>query len=96
MQALIAKLKIQPDKVAAYEQVSRELIATVRAREPGTIYYEQFKTPDEPNSYTVIEVYKDKACQASHAETDYFKAAFAKILTYVDGKIGVQQYETLT
>jgi quinol monooxygenase YgiN len=96
MNAIFAKLRVRPDKVELYEKVSKELIETVRIREPDTVYYEQFKRPEEPNTYTVIEVYKDKASQASHADTAYFKSAFAEILTCVDGGINVEYYESLS
>jgi quinol monooxygenase YgiN len=48
------------------------LIATVRIQDAQTVYYELFKRPEEPNTYTIIEVYNDKGAEAGHADADYF------------------------
>ncbi len=73
MIALIATLPVQEGKEEEFEQLMGELVAAVRANEPGNQLYTL--TKDEDGQYHVLEIYDDEAALAAHGGSDHMKAA---------------------
>jgi quinol monooxygenase YgiN len=97
MIGVIAILKIQDGKAGEFETFFTELAKQVRANEAGNIAYQLTKSRTEPNTYKVLELYKDQDALTHHGGTDYFKAAGAKFaavlggrpeIEYLDGVVG--------
>jgi quinol monooxygenase YgiN len=66
----------------------------VRANESGCLMYQLTKSRTDPNTYKVLELYKDQDALTHHGGTDYFKAAGPKMgpclagrpeIEYLDG-----------
>jgi len=57
---VIATLRIQDGKAEEFEAFFTELAGQVRANEPGNLAYQLTKSRSEPNTYKVLEVYKDQ------------------------------------
>jgi quinol monooxygenase YgiN len=83
---VIAVLKIQEGKASEFEAFFTELAAQVRANEPGNLAYQLTKSRAEPNTYKVLEVYKDQDALTHHGGTDYFKAAGPKFAAVLGGR----------
>lgn len=83
---VIATLKIQDGKGPEFEAFFTELAKQVRANEPGNLAYQLTKSRTEPNTYKVLELYKDQDALAHHGGTDYFKAAGAKFAAVLGGR----------
>jgi quinol monooxygenase YgiN len=66
--------------------------AKVREYEPGVLYYAFAKSVNVPNTYVVIEVYRDRAAQAAHMQTEWVKASIPKTIPLYEGKIDIKQY----
>lgn len=79
MIGVVATLKIQDGKDAEFEQVFRELSAQVKANESGCLMYQLTKSRTEPNTYKVLELYRDADALKHHGGTEYFKAAGPKM-----------------
>lgn len=79
MIGIVATLKVQIEKAAEFEAVFVELTATVKANEPGCLVYQLTKSRTEPGTYKVLELYTDADAVKAHGQTDYFKAAGAKM-----------------
>ncbi|MDD3444465.1 MAG: putative quinol monooxygenase [Zavarzinia sp.] len=75
MIGLIATMRIQDGKTAEFERVFLELAAKVRANEPGNLTYQLTRSRAEPNTYKVLEIYRDEAAFKAHGASDHFKAA---------------------
>jgi quinol monooxygenase YgiN len=75
MIGVVAKLTIQPDKESEFEQVGKDLMAKVKANEPGCLTYQLYKSKKEPNVYIFMEQYASEEALKSHGQTEYFKAA---------------------
>ncbi|HTW10179.1 MAG TPA: putative quinol monooxygenase, partial [Acidimicrobiales bacterium] len=91
---IVATLKVQDGKEADFEAVFRDLSAQVRANESGCLMYQLTKSRADPNTYKVLELYKDQDALTHHSGTDYFKAAGPKMgpcmagrpeIEYLDG-----------
>jgi quinol monooxygenase YgiN len=66
--------------------------AKVRECEPGVLYYAFAKSVDIPNTYVVVEVYRDRAAQSAHMQTEWIKASIPKTIFLLEGKIDIKQY----
>ena len=86
MIGVIATLKIQEDKASEFEAFFTELAKQVRANEAGNLAYQLTKSRTEPNTYKVLELYKDQDALTHHGGTDYFKAAGPKFGAVLAGR----------
>jgi quinol monooxygenase YgiN len=82
---LIATLKIQDDKVAEFEALFRDHAKRVREAEPGNLAYQLTKSRTEPNTYKVIEIYKDQEALTYHRGREDIRAAGPKLSEMLAG-----------
>lgn len=91
---IIATLQVAEGKNAEFEAAFSELVAAVKAHEPGNEFYDIFQSKDDPQQYKVLERYSDQSAMEAHGASDHFKAAGAKLgpcmaappaLEYLDG-----------
>ena len=75
---VVATIKIQDGKAEEFEAFFKDLAQQVRANEPGNIAYQLTKSRNEPNTYKVLELYKDEDALKAHGASDHFKAAGPK------------------
>lgn len=83
---VIAVLKIQDGKTDEFEAFFGELAKQVRANEPGNLAYQLTKSRADGQVYKVLELYKDQDALTAHGQTDYFKAAGAKMGPCLGGR----------
>ena len=84
--AFVVTFKIKPGKNEAFESAFREMQASVRAHEPGNLYYDLYKpSPDEPQTYVVVEHYRDAAAVQAHGRSEHGKKFFAAMSDLMDG-----------
>ena len=77
MIGLIAKLKVQEGKGPQFEAAFRPLAAKVTSdEEPGNLLYRLCKSRQDPNTYVVMELYRDQAAVDEHAKTKHFTELF--------------------
>ena len=77
MIGLIAKLKIQEGKGPEFETGFRVLAARVTSDdEPGNLLYKLCKSRSDPNTYVVMELYRDQAAVDEHPKTKHFTELF--------------------
>jgi len=83
---LLAKLKVQPGKDAEFAAAAKEMIATVKALEPGTLAYTLHQNAKDPTEFIYYEVYQDQAAFDAHGKTDHMKAFGGKIGAILAGR----------
>ena len=86
MIGVVATLKVQDGKGQEFEAVFRDLMAQVKANEPGCLSYQLTRSRTDPNTYKVLELYRDEESLKHHGGTDYFKAAGAKMMGCLGGR----------
>ncbi len=79
MIGVVAKLKIAPGKEVAFEAAAKDLMAQVKANEPGALTYQLYKSKTEADTYIFMEEYSSQAALDGHGKTEYFLAAGPKI-----------------
>lgn len=77
MIGVVAKLTIAEGKNADFEDIGKDLMAKVKANEPGTLTYQLYKSKSDPQVYIFMEQYSSEDALKAHGQTDYFKAAGA-------------------
>jgi quinol monooxygenase YgiN len=92
MITFIAHIRVRPENAAAFEAIMTYVTAKTREHEPGVAYYGFAKSVNEPNTYVVVEVYRDQAAQAAHMETDWVKESIPKSLRVTEGMPDIKQY----
>ena len=79
MISAIATLKVAPGKNAEFEAIFIELQKKVRGNEPGVLLYQLTRSREDPQTYRVLEIYKDAEAQKAHGATDYLRELGAKM-----------------
>lgn len=67
------KFKVKSGKNAEFEKAISEILAGVREKEPGNIYCDLLHLPQDPQTYVIMERYKDVAASKAHAGSEYMK-----------------------
>ncbi|MBW0011753.1 antibiotic biosynthesis monooxygenase family protein [Mycobacterium sp.] len=63
-------LRVPPENASEFEALMTKVAAMSNANEPGVAYYEFAKAVDKPDSYVVVEAYRDQEACIAHGETD--------------------------
>ena len=70
MVTVIAKIKVVPGKESEFERAARDMVAHVRANEPGTRTYILHRAAGNPAEFLFYERYDDEAAFAAHGGSD--------------------------
>jgi quinol monooxygenase YgiN len=95
MIGIVATLKVQDGKNAEFEGVFRELAEKVRANEPGNLLYQLTKSRADPNTYKVLELYKDQDALSAHGGTEYFRALGARMGPCMAGRPEIEYLDAV-
>ena len=90
MIGVVAVLRVQDGKGEELETIFKELAAKVKANEAGALMYQLTKSRTEPNTYKVLELYKDQDALTHHGQTDYFKELGRKMGPCMAGRPEVE------
>ena len=93
MIGIVAKLKIADGKNEEFEQVGKDLMAKVKANEPGCLTYQLYRSHSDPQTYIFMEQYANAEALKAHGETDYFREAGPKMAGCFAGKPEIERYD---
>ena len=82
---MVVKFHVKAGKNAEFEKAFREMQDSVRAHEPGNVYYDFFIDNSDPQLYVIVERYKDADAVAAHGKSDHAKKMLATIRELMDG-----------
>lgn len=69
----LAKIKVHPTHLNAYNKALKEQMNTAILLEPGVLTYYAVADKKTPTSITILEIYADTIAYQSHIETVHFK-----------------------
>ena len=95
MIGLVVTLRVNDGKAELFEDVFREAMALVRVEEPGTLVYQLTKSRTEPNSYKMLELYRDQAALDLHGKSEGARAAFARLSGCLAGKPDIEYLDAV-
>lgn len=93
MIGVVAKLTIQDGKQSEFESVAKDLMAKVKANEPGCLTYQLYKAKGSETVYIFMEQYASGEALAAHGQADHFKAAQAGLGACLAGAPDIQYYD---
>jgi quinol monooxygenase YgiN len=92
MITFIAHLKVRPDNAVRFEALMTHVRDLTRQHEPGVAYYDFGKSVDQPDTYVVVEAYRDAGAHAAHMKTDWVIESIPKSRQLVEGRFNIKQY----
>jgi quinol monooxygenase YgiN len=95
MIGIVATLKVQDGKGAEFEAIFKDLADKVRANESGCLMYQLTKSRADPNTYKVLELYKDQDSLTHHGQTEYFRAAGPKMGPCMGGRPEIEYLDAV-
>ena len=90
MIGIVATLKVKAGEGSKFEDVFKKLMAQVRANEPGNIVYQLTKSRAEPDTYKVLEIYKDEDALGAHRGSDHFRSLGREMGAFMDGRPDIE------
>ncbi len=69
----IAKIKIDPTQINAYNIALLTQMKAAIAKEPGVLTYYAVADKKDPTSITILEIYADTSAYQKHIHTPHFK-----------------------
>jgi len=89
----VAHMRVRRENAAAYKAVIDEMAQNVREHEPGVVFYESFVSDKDPETWLVIEVYRDEAAFKAHWETDYIRPSVERTKPLIEeGSLDIKRY----
>ena len=92
---IVATLKVQGGKNAEFEAIFADLAKQVRANEQGCLMYQLTRSQSDPNTYKVLELYRDAESLTQHGQSDYFRAAGPKLGPCLAGRTEIERLDTV-
>jgi quinol monooxygenase YgiN len=83
MICVVTSVRVQEGKAEAFEQLFLRMAAKVKANEPGVLVYQLTRSRTEPNSYKMLEFYRDQAAFEEHAAAEYFQASMGDLASLI-------------
>lgn len=71
--AYFIKFKVKPGKNADFERAITEMMVGVREKESGNVYCDLLHLAQDPQTYVVMERYRDAAASKAHVESEHIK-----------------------
>lgn len=93
MIAIAVKWTIKPEYAEDWPQISREYTEATQ-NEPGCLWFEWSRSLDDPNTYVLIEGFRDSDAGGEHVNTAHFHKGMAEFGQYVASRPKIVSVET--
>lgn len=89
---MICHLRVAPANASAFETLMAHVAGMTRAHEPGVVHYDFARSADEPDTYVVVEVYRDAEAHAAHMAQPWVTDSLSKSAALIEGRPHIRQY----
>ena len=89
--AFVVKFRVKPGKNADFEQAFAEMQKSVARAEPGNVYYDLYRIDQDPQTYVILEHYKDQAAIQAHGKSEHGRKLIAALRDLLDGPPDAQR-----
>jgi quinol monooxygenase YgiN len=91
----ITHMRVRAENAVPFEAAMEEMTGKVHEHEPGVVFYGTFKKDDDPETYMVIEIYRDEVAFKDHWKTDFIRPILARTKPLVeDEAFDIKRYLT--
>jgi quinol monooxygenase YgiN len=84
--AFVVKFKVKPGMNDAFEKAFAAMERGVASSEPGNVSYDLYRVPQDPQSYVIVEHYKDPAAVSAHGKSAHGRKLIADLKDLTDGR----------
>ena len=70
---ICVKWKVKPEYADQWVELTRDFTESTRAEE-GNLFFEWSRSVEEPDTYVLVEGFRDADAGAAHVGTDHFRA----------------------
>jgi quinol monooxygenase YgiN len=71
---IVVKNPVRPEFADDWVDLVEEFTTASRA-EPGNILFEWYRSVEDPNTYVLVEAFRDAAAGEAHVQSDHFRTA---------------------
>ena len=82
MIVITAKFQVKPEHADQWPVITGAFTHATR-NEPGCLWFEWSRSVDDPNTYVLIEAFRDGDAGGAHVQSDHFKAAQRDLPQYL-------------
>jgi len=75
---IVVKFPVRPDRSQEWLSLVQDFTTNTRA-EPGNLFFEWSRSVDEPDTYVLVEAFRDSRAGEAHVGSDHFRAAMASM-----------------
>ncbi|WP_045730230.1 putative quinol monooxygenase [Pseudarthrobacter chlorophenolicus] len=79
---ITAKFPVKPEHADAWPEISRDFTEKINAEE-GCLFFEWARSLADPNTYVLIEAFRDDEAGGAHVQSEHFKRATAELPAYL-------------
>ena len=80
------KFKVKPGMNAAFQKAFAEMQQGVATSEPGNLYYDLYRLDQDPQTYVILEHYRDQAAITAHGQSEHARKLIATLKDLLDGR----------
>lgn len=84
IQSIVATIKAKAGSESQFEAAALQLVAAVRANEPGCLLY-TLSRGDAPDTFVFMERYADEDALKAHRGTEHFKTLGRAMGAFMEG-----------
>jgi quinol monooxygenase YgiN len=75
---ITAKFQVRGEDVDRWPDLVRDFTRATRS-EPGCLWFEWSRSLEEPDTYVLVEAFRDEDAGAAHVQSEHFKTACAQL-----------------
>ncbi|MFB0838897.1 putative quinol monooxygenase [Arthrobacter sp. E44] len=79
---ITAKFPVKPEHADAWPEISGDFTENTNAEE-GCLFFEWARCLADPNTYVLIEAFRDDEAGGKHVQSEHFKRATAELPAYL-------------
>lgn len=79
---ITAKFHVKPAHAEEWPEITKDFTKATNAEE-GCLFFEWSRSLKEPETYVLIEAFRDDEAGAAHVQSDHFRAATEKLPAYL-------------
>lgn len=79
---ITAKFPVKPEHADAWPEIAKEFTQATNA-EDGCLFFEWSRSLEDPNTYVLIEAFRDDEAGGAHVNSGHFKKATAELPAYL-------------
>jgi quinol monooxygenase YgiN len=90
---IAVKFPVRPELTEQWPSLVADFTAAVRD-EPGNVFFEWSRSVEDPNTFVLLEAFRDGDAGAAHVNSDHFKAALDTMSAAVSATPQIINVET--